>query len=260
MPTEMRSFFKSELRAAADDVLALEGRAVTYGALSTPIQNFRERVMRGAFTKALADKSQNIVADFNHDMNAIPLGTTKAGTLTLTDGTDGLDFRCVLDPNNSDHRNLYSSVRRHDVSECSWAFNIDGVDGEDWDTAQDEEGRSFTRRTVKRAKLFGISVVCHPAYPGVTHVDARTAVSAAFGPQGEPLLATLPRVKLQINEDALLRALAAKQANDIAMTLRCNPLIAMALRNHCSVERLEDAELRLKWRKQAKELMTDEEN
>jgi HK97 family phage prohead protease len=165
---------KSEVRASQGDEMALMGRAVAYGSLSAPIQNFRERVQRGAFEKSLANKSQNVIADFNHQDNAIPLGTTKAGTLILKDGPDGLDFRCVLDPNNSEHRNLYSSVKRGDLSEMSWAFNIDGPDGEDWDTDTDDNGNRFNRRTVKRAILHGISVVCHPAYPGVTSVAARS--------------------------------------------------------------------------------------
>jgi hypothetical protein len=219
------------------------GRAVAYNALSAPLQNFRERVSPGAFTKSLANTKQNVIADFNHQENAIPLGTTKAGTLQLTDKPDGLYFRCLLDANNSEHRNLWSSVKRGDLSEMSWAFNVDGTDGEDWDSAQDEEGRSYNRRTIKRAILHGISVVCHPAYPGVTTVDARSAAHAS----------------IPLNEKAVLLARLSRQRSEIERDLRMNPIVATALRNHCSVTALEDAELRLKAAEQAKELMFDED-
>jgi HK97 family phage prohead protease len=208
MAIETRSFFKSELRAAAGDEMALEGRAVTYEAMSAPMQGFRERVARGAFTKSLANSKQNVIADFNHDERSLPLGTTQAGTLKLKDGPDGLDFRCVLDPNQEAHRSLYSAVQRGDISCCSWAFNIDGADGEDWDQAQDEEGRSYNRRTVKRAILHGVSVVLHPAYPG----DA-TSVSARNLDAGLELFELRQRLAaqgVQINNDAEWLALKAR--------------------------------------------------
>ena len=188
------------------DEMVLVGRAITYGALSAPLGNFRERVQRGALAGSLADKTRNVIADWNHKDDALPLGTTQSGTLKLVDGPDGLDFRCVLDKNQEAHRALYSSCKRGDVATCSWAFNIDGTDGEDWDMAQDEEGRSFTRRTIKRAILHGISVVNHPAYPGSTTVAARSAEL------------TLMLHEKQIGEqkiDAMLRAKAESQRASI---------------------------------------------
>lgn len=162
-----------ELRA--QDKMTLVGRAVTYGALSGPIGNFRERVLPGAFTKSL-NSGANVIADWNHDDKALPLGTTDAGTLTLKDGPEGLDFRCVLDPNQEAHRALYSSVKRGDTKSCSWAFSVDGEDGDAFDTDVDEQGNHFNRRSVKRANLYGISIVNRPAYPGdATSVAARSA-------------------------------------------------------------------------------------
>jgi HK97 family phage prohead protease len=64
----------------------------------------------------------DVVCQFNHGMKSdVVLGRTGNGTLVLTDGPKGLDFRCQLDPAQSFHRDLYSSVKRGDISECSFA-------------------------------------------------------------------------------------------------------------------------------------------
>jgi HK97 family phage prohead protease len=175
MSNQVRFPLSSEVRAAQDgDQMTLVGRAVTYGALSSDLGGFREVVQAGAFAQSL--RTENVIMDFNHnDRTAIPLGTTDAGTLILTDGQFGLDFRCKLDPNQEAHRSLYSSVKRGDVSKCSWAFNVDGRDGEEFRVARDEKGISYNQRVVKRAHLYGISAVMRPAYPGdATRIDARS--------------------------------------------------------------------------------------
>ncbi len=179
MKQELRTL-SCELRTGSgNDKMTLAGRAITYGALSAPLptghgDSFRERVLPFAFADSLASGS-NVIADWNHDRNALPLGTTQAGTLVIKDGPEGIDFRCTLDPNQEAHRALYSSVKRGDAKFCSWTFNTDG--GDEWDEATDKEtGEKFTRRTVKRANLLGISIVNSPAYPGTaTSVQARSA-------------------------------------------------------------------------------------
>ena len=211
------------------DEMNLVGIAITYGALSAPIGGqFRERVQRGAFAKSLAS-GHKVIADWNHQEQALPLGTTDAGTLKLKDGPEGLDFRIALDPNQSAHRDLYSSVKRGDTQHMSWAFNVDGDDGEDWDTDKDEEGRSFNRRTVKRAILHGISVVNRPSYPGdATSVQARSLATSRnrFGLRpGQSLESRYKEItgreyrqpRIALNQDALLRARLAKIDADLRM-------------------------------------------
>jgi len=167
---ELRTFNLRADGGQQDFVLA--GRVITYGALSAPLGNFRERIASGAFSRALAT-SPDVRCLFNHSANHV-LGRTTAGTLILTDSAEGLDFRCQLDPNNTDHVNLYSSVKRGDISGCSFAFVVDGEDGDEFDTDTDERGLRFNRRTVKRAKIFDCSVVASPAYPDSTSVVARS--------------------------------------------------------------------------------------
>jgi HK97 family phage prohead protease len=174
MKHELRTF---QLRTESGGAgYILRGRAITYNALSAPITNFRERVAPGAFTRSLAANT-DVKCLFNHDANRV-LGRSKNGTLALIDGKDGLDFVCYLDPNNTEHRNLYSSVKRGDIDGCSFAFAVDADGGDEFDTDTDEDGRRFSRRTIRCAKIFDVSVVTNPAYPDATTVSARSKNSA----------------------------------------------------------------------------------
>jgi HK97 family phage prohead protease len=171
--------FTSEIRAAQSqgDEFVLFGRAVSYNTLSAPMPNlnmgvlFREKVVKGAFTKSLAADDQT--ADWNHKEDILPLGRKSAGTLNLQDKEDGLYFRITLDPNQQLHRELHSAVKRGDVKSCSWAFAPD-EGGEDW--SEDPENRGQCIRTIKSCKLFAVTVCNSPAYPGdATSVAARSA-------------------------------------------------------------------------------------
>jgi Escherichia/Staphylococcus phage prohead protease len=169
---ETRNF---QLRAydggsAADPQMLLRGRAASYGVLSHPLNGFRERLQAGCFSRCLAT-NPDVKCLIQHDASRV-LGRTTSGTLRLDDGPSGLDFTCKLDPNQEEHRSIYSGVKRGDWDSCSFAFLPDGDDAEDWDEGEDEKGERFCRRTIKRAKLFDCSIVQGPAYPE-TSVSAR---------------------------------------------------------------------------------------
>jgi len=105
------------------------------------------------------------------------LGRTQNGTLALIDGKAGLDFVCHLDPNNTSIGTFYSSVKRGDIDSCSFAFAVDADGGDEFDTDTDEDGQRFSRRTIRSASLFDVSVVTNPAYDS-TSVSARSKNSA----------------------------------------------------------------------------------
>jgi uncharacterized protein len=160
------------LRAASGSAFELAGLAAAYNKLSGNIGGFRERIAPGAFTRTLASKP-DVLCLLNHDQNKI-LGRTTSGTLSLSDSPEGLRFVCKLDPNQQSHKDLYSSVKRGDLSECSFAFSTpDG--GDKWDEAKDDKGQRFVRRTLTNVTLHDCSIVCTPAYPGSTSVGARSA-------------------------------------------------------------------------------------
>jgi len=169
--------YAAELRTGAalggndqGEEMVLEGYAARFNQPSKDLGGFRETIKPGAFRNALANKS-DVRCLFNHDASKV-LGRTQSGTLTLAEDENGLKFRCQLDPNNTEHRNLYSSVKRQDVSECSFAFTPDGPEGDYWDNVKDEGGNWFISRELRNVNLFDVSAVTHPAYAG-TNVDAR---------------------------------------------------------------------------------------
>jgi uncharacterized protein len=171
---EQRFFSGLQVRAAAGTAFTLEGIAASYDMPSKPIPGgpggtggtFTEYIQKGAFARALRQK-QEVKCLFNHSANFI-LGRTKNGTLTLTDTSAGLAFRCQLNPAMSSHQNLYASVKRGDISECSFAFSV-APNGETW-------SKDYSKRTLTDVDLFDVSVVTNPAYGGdATSVDARSA-------------------------------------------------------------------------------------
>src|SRR5882762_5244348 len=80
MKKELRFFVAQELRAAGTDAAPkIEGMAATFGTVAD-IGQFREVIQKGAFTRTLADPTQEIVCLFNHNEDVI-LGRKSAGTL-----------------------------------------------------------------------------------------------------------------------------------------------------------------------------------
>jgi HK97 family phage prohead protease len=102
----------------------------------------------------------------NHDANIV-LGRTRSGTLVLSDSRDGLRFLCQLDKSQQSHKDLYASVKRGDISECSFAFAVNG-EGQTWT-------RDQKQRTLTDVNLFDVSIVTNPAYPTGTSVQVRSA-------------------------------------------------------------------------------------
>lgn len=215
------------LRAAQSNTgeFRLEGRAASYNVLSNPISSasgiaFRERLDPGVFARSLAQIARgehDCIATFNHDESRI-LGRVSAGTLKLQDSPSGLDFAVQLDPTNTDHRNLYASVKRQDISECSFAFTVDREAGGDtFDTERDPDtGGSTAVRTIHAARLFDVSAVTNPAYPTGTAVSARSRRGADYcATQREAALTFAGRI-LRPDVDAENRKRAAAIAQQIA--------------------------------------------
>lgn len=114
-----------------------------------------------AFDNALND---DIRALINHDTTLV-LGRTKAGTLLLSVDDKGLFGEIKINKNDQDAVNLYERVKRGDVSQCSFGFDI-------LDEEKTEENGNI-KWTIKAVKLYEVSVVTFPAYEE-TSVSARS--------------------------------------------------------------------------------------
>ena len=120
-----------------------------------------ESVAPGAFTKSL---SNDVRALINHDTTLV-LGRTSAHTLELREDSHGLWGKITINPKDSDAMNLYERVKRGDVSQCSFGFNIVS---ENTDIRED----GSVHWTITEADLHEVSVCTFPAYED-TAVSAR---------------------------------------------------------------------------------------
>jgi len=171
MKKELRFFVAQELRATGSvESPKIEGYAATFGTVAN-IANFREVIQSGAFTRTLADQTQEIVALFNHNEDVI-LGRKSAGTLKLEQDDKGLRFSCSI-PDTTAARDVYTNLKLGNIRECSFGF---GIDDPDTDESWQKESDGTMLRTLKNVRLFDVSVVTYPAYSN-TSAAARNVVA-----------------------------------------------------------------------------------
>jgi HK97 family phage prohead protease len=144
----------AEVRAVKTDdgTLRIGGYAATFGNEATGL-NFREVIAPGAFTRTLAADNA-IFLLVNHDMEQLPLASTKSGTLRLSEDSVGLRMEADLDPNNPRAVELVSALSRGDVDKMSFAFTV----------APGGDTREEGLRTLTDLDLYEVSVVNLPAY------------------------------------------------------------------------------------------------
>ena len=112
-----------------------------------------ETVDPGAFANTL---SADIRALTNH-VHHLVLGRNKSNTLTLREDDLGLFGQIKVNPKDRDAVNLYERVKRGDVDQCSFGFDIIREQ-----TDLLEDGRVHVR--IQEARLYEVSVVTFPAY------------------------------------------------------------------------------------------------
>jgi HK97 family phage prohead protease len=150
---------KVEVRAAQDDPNAIEGWAAVFNSESEDLGGFREVLMPGCFTRALAE-SGDILCVVDHDRSKL-LGRTSSGTCKITQDDRGLKFRCSL-PGTQLGKDMRALIERGDYSQCSFKFgmDMDDEDCEEW--KEDERG---VLRTIRSIALLGdVCPVLTPAY------------------------------------------------------------------------------------------------
>ena len=123
-----------------------------------------ESVAKGAFSRSL--EGGDIRALTNHDTTLV-LGRTKAHTLELREDERGLWGKIHINPNDADAMNLYERVKRGDVDQCSFGFEIVS---EETDFRDD----GTIHWTLTDVNLFEVSACTFPAYEQ-TAIAARSA-------------------------------------------------------------------------------------
>lgn len=175
---ELRTCKGIQLRAQSEgEGNYLSGYAATYNTLSEDLGWCRERIMPGAFDRAVKEK-QDVRHLINHDPNQV-LGRTLSGTTEIKSDATGLYFRTLL-PDTTFARDLLVSIDRGDITECSFAFVAARTSWVE-DELTDDRSMEYIRQ-LEDVDLYDISIVTYPAYPGTS---AEVKMRSMF-PDGVP--------------------------------------------------------------------------
>ena len=145
----------------------ITGRPIVYDSM-TDLGWFSEIIEAGALDKANLKDVRFLV---NHNTDMIPLARSRNNnensTMQLEVDKDGMSIRVNLDTeNNTEARNLYSAIKRGDITGMSFMFTIDEERWEDLETDHP------TRHVIKIGQVFEVSAVTFPAYES-TEISAR---------------------------------------------------------------------------------------
>ena len=153
MQREIRGGVPAEIRS--DDAgLHVVGYAAVFNQETDIGGMFREVIAPGAFSEAIG--RDDVVFLINHD--GLPLARTRSGTLKLTQDDHGLRMETTLDPDDPDVKAIAGKMKRGDLDKMSFAF---------WPEVQEwDDGQDVPLRTVKKARLYDVSIVTTPAYDG----------------------------------------------------------------------------------------------
>lgn len=168
-PEKITRAYNFEIRASEDDNNRgiIEGRAIVYDK-KYDAGYFEETIARGALKNTNLKDVRFLV---NHNTDMIPLARSRNNnensTMQLIVDDEGLRVKIKLDvENNSDAKNLYSAIKRGDITGMSFMFTIRG---EDWK----DENTDYPKRTITDIEqVFEVSAVTFPAYEE-TEINAR---------------------------------------------------------------------------------------
>lgn len=154
---EIRRSVELETRVQKQDgkPRIIAGYAAVFNSPSADLGGFIEIIHDGAFSKTLQE-SKDIKALWNHNPDIV-LGSTKAGTLILSEDNTGLRYEII--PSES-YMNYVETIERGDVTGSSFGFYV----------VKDElelVGEQIIRH-IYEVQLIEISPTAFPAYPATS--------------------------------------------------------------------------------------------
>lgn len=158
---QMRSILSKFNTRSDDGKMFIEGYFSVFNSPYELWDGVTEEVAQGAFDETL---SEDIRCLIDHETRLV-LGRNKSGTLELKTDARGLWGKVEINPNDQDAVNLYERVKRGDVDQCSFGFEI--LDEEFIDN-----GDGTAKWIIRKVKLYEVSIVTFPAYED-TSVSAR---------------------------------------------------------------------------------------
>ena len=170
--------------------MRFSGYGAVFNSPSEPLP-FTEVIAPGAFRKSLRARN-DIKFLWNHDTGEI-LGSTRAGTMSLTEDSYGLKVEGIL-PNTSRGRDVAELLRRGDVDSMSFGFSVP-QGGDSWSA-------DGGQRTLNSVRLHEVSLVAFPAYSataGTASVRGLDKVATRSGVDADALADAL--IKLEEGND-----------------------------------------------------------
>lgn len=142
--------------------LTIEGYFAVFNSEYELWDGTAEVIKPGAFDEAISGDVRALV---NHDSTLV-IGRTKAGTLELRQDENGLWGKIELNPDDQEAANIYARVKRGDVDQCSFGFEIEK------ETFVDLGDGNYRWEIEKVNPLYEVSICTFPAYEE-TNVLAR---------------------------------------------------------------------------------------
>jgi uncharacterized protein len=167
-----------------EEGMTFSGYAAVFNSDSQPLP-FTERIAPGAFRGSLRNRN-DIKLFWNHDTASV-LGSSRAGTLKLTEDDRGLFVEAML-PNTSVGRDARELISRGDVDAMSFGFTV-ARGGDEWSS-------DGSTRTLTKINLHEVSIVAFPAY---------TATAGSTAVRGLDKVAKRAEVDADALADALLK-------------------------------------------------------
>ena len=163
MLNKQRRFAASQFQTRADEAgdLYISGYFAVFNSNYEICTGATESIDEQAFDETLSNDIRCLI---DHETRLV-LGRNKVGTLTLKIDSRGLWGEVKINPKDQDAMNLYERVKRGDVDQCSFGFDILE---EEWE----DRGNSI-HWTIKKVYLYEVSIVTFPAYQD-TSVSARS--------------------------------------------------------------------------------------
>ena len=141
----------------------IEGYFATFGGIYELWPGATESIDPHAFDDALNGDVRCLI---DHETRLV-LGRNTAGTCDFRVDDHGLWASALINADDTDATNLYARVQRGDVSQGSFGFDI-------LDETVDYHEDDTIHWTIKKVKLYEVSVVTFPAYRD-TEIAARKA-------------------------------------------------------------------------------------
>ncbi len=165
-----------ELRETDDGTLHLSGYASVTGVAYT-VGWYDETIQPGAFKRTLSE-SPDVQLLINH--TGMPLARTSSGTMTLVEDDRGLRVDADLDPEDPDVQSLARKMRRGDIDQMSFAFQVT-TPGGGWN--DDYSARTITALSIHRGDVSVVNQGANPATAATIRSQDALAALQRLGPE-----------------------------------------------------------------------------